>query len=84
MATVAAKHPSFRRPDVFTGDIPKTKWESATVTTIGPEIPTYIEKIAKRPVRRQGRHRWHRHCEGLGLVHELNRQPATAVQGPAT
>ena len=45
---IAAKHPSFGRPDVFAGDIPKTKWESATVTTIGPEIPTYIEKIAKR------------------------------------
>ncbi|WP_454116099.1 oleate hydratase [Microbacterium aurum] len=45
---IAAKHPSFGRPDVFAGDIPKTKWESATVTTVGPEIPAYIEKIAKR------------------------------------
>lgn len=45
---IAAKHPSFGRPEVFAGDIPKTKWESATVTTIGPEIPAYIEKIAKR------------------------------------
>ena len=45
---IAAKHPSFGRPDVFAGDIQKTKWESATVTTIGPEIPKYIEKIAKR------------------------------------
>jgi len=45
---IAAKHPSFGRPDVFAGDIQKTKWESATVTTIGPEIPKYIENIAKR------------------------------------
>ncbi|WP_282827516.1 oleate hydratase [Gulosibacter sediminis] len=45
---IAAKHPSFGRPEVFASDIPKTKWESATVTTIGPEIPRYIEKIAKR------------------------------------
>ncbi|WLP89300.1 oleate hydratase [Gordonia sp. NB41Y] len=45
---IAAKDPSFGRPDVFAGDIPKTKWESATVTTIGPEIPRYIEKIAQR------------------------------------
>ncbi|MGO2658164.1 oleate hydratase [Mycetocola reblochoni] len=45
---IAAKSPAFGRPDVFASDIPKTKWESATVTTIGPEIPAYIEKIAKR------------------------------------
>jgi len=45
---IAAKHPSFGRPDVFGGDIPKTKWESATVTTVGPEIPGYIQRIAKR------------------------------------
>jgi oleate hydratase len=45
---IAAKHPTFGRPDVFAGDIAKTKWESATVTTIGPDIPAYIEKIAGR------------------------------------
>ncbi len=45
---IAAKHPCFGRPDVFAGDIQKTKWESATVTTIGPEIPKYVEKIARR------------------------------------
>lgn len=45
---IAAKHPDFGRPDVFGGDIPKTKWESATVTTIGPEIPRYIERISGR------------------------------------
>ncbi len=45
---IAAKSPSFGRPEVFAGDIEKTKWESATVTTVGPEIPAFIEKIAKR------------------------------------
>lgn len=45
---IAAKDPSFGHPDVFAGDIPKSKWESATVTTSGPEIPKYIEAIAKR------------------------------------
>ena len=45
---IAGKHPSFGRPEVFCGDIPKTKWESATVTTVGPQIPDHIAKIAKR------------------------------------
>ncbi|WP_392508899.1 oleate hydratase [Naumannella halotolerans] len=45
---IAAKDPSFGRPDVFAGDIAKSKWESATVTTTGPEIPKYIQKITKR------------------------------------
>ncbi|GAA2666531.1 oleate hydratase [Actinoplanes palleronii] len=45
---IAAKDPSFGRPDVFGAHIPQTKWESATVTTIDARIPAYIEKIAKR------------------------------------
>ncbi|MFF2495576.1 oleate hydratase [Agromyces sp. NPDC058064] len=45
---IAAKHPSFGRPEVFCGDIQKTKWESATVTTLDARIPAYIEKIAQR------------------------------------
>ncbi|MFC9561360.1 oleate hydratase [Agromyces sp. NPDC056965] len=45
---IAAKHPSFGRPEVFCGDIPKTKWESATVTTLDKRIPEYIERIAQR------------------------------------
>lgn len=45
---IAAKDPSFGRPDVFGGHIPETKWESATVTTSNPRIHQYIEKIAKR------------------------------------
>lgn len=45
---IAAKHPSFGRPEVFCGDIAKTKWESATVTTLDERIPEYIRRIAKR------------------------------------
>jgi len=45
---IAAKDPSFGRPDVFGSHIPETKWESATVTTLDQRIPKYIQKIAKR------------------------------------
>ncbi|PFG34507.1 oleate hydratase [Sanguibacter antarcticus] len=45
---IAAKDPSFGRPDVFGAHIAKTKWESATVTTLDKRIPAYIEKICKR------------------------------------
>ncbi|MGV8967964.1 MAG: oleate hydratase [Cellulomonas sp.] len=45
---IAAKDPSFGRPDVFGSHIPQTKWESATVTTLDKRIPAYIEKICKR------------------------------------
>jgi oleate hydratase len=45
---IAAKDPSFGRPDVFGAHIPETKWESATVTTLDERIPRYIQKITKR------------------------------------
>ena len=45
---IAAKDPAFGRPDVFGGDIPKTKWESATVTTLDKRIPEHIQRICKR------------------------------------
>lgn len=45
---IAAQDPSFGKPDVFGGDIPKTKWESATVTTLDRRIPEYIQRIAER------------------------------------
>lgn len=45
---IAAKDPSFGRPDVFGGNIAETKWESCTVTTLDKRIPAYIEKICKR------------------------------------
>lgn len=45
---IAAKDEAFGNPDVFGAHIPETKWESATVTTLDPRIPRYIEKIAQR------------------------------------
>jgi len=45
---IAAKDPSFGRPDVFGSHIPQTKWESATVTTLDPRIPEHIRRICKR------------------------------------
>lgn len=45
---IAAKDPSFGHPEVFAGNVAKTKWESATVTTRDKRIPAYIEKIAQR------------------------------------
>jgi len=45
---IAAKDPSFGRPEVFCGDIPKTKWQSATVTTLDERIPAHIQRIAQR------------------------------------
>ena len=45
---IAAKSPDFGRPEVFCTDIDKTKWESATVTTVDERIPAYIERICQR------------------------------------
>ena len=45
---IAAQDPSFGRPDTFCGDPEKTKWMSATVTTLDGEIPPYIQAICKR------------------------------------
>ena len=45
---LAKKDPSFGRPEVFCSSIEKTKWESATVTTLDERIPAYIEKICQR------------------------------------
>ena len=45
---IAKKSDDFGRPEVFSSDISKTKWESATVTTIDERIPAYIEKITQR------------------------------------
>lgn len=45
---IAAKDDSFGHPDVFAGDIEKSKWESATVTTLDHRIPEFIQKITKR------------------------------------
>ncbi|CCT74176.1 uncharacterized protein FFUJ_10218 [Fusarium fujikuroi IMI 58289] len=45
---IAAKDPSFGRPEVFCDNIPATKWMSATVTTLDKRVPEYIQKICKR------------------------------------
>lgn len=45
---IAKQDDSFGHPDVFCGDIAKSNWESATITTLDKEIPPYIEKICKR------------------------------------
>ena len=45
---IAAQDPSFGHPDTFCGDPQKTKWMSATVTTLDGEIPPYIQTICKR------------------------------------
>ncbi|KAK6383802.1 hypothetical protein LTS17_003094 [Exophiala oligosperma] len=45
---IAAKNPSFGRPDVFGSHIPESKWQSATVTTLDQRIPKYIQNICKR------------------------------------
>lgn len=45
---IAARDAAFGRPDVFGAHIPRTKWESATVTTLDARIPEYIRRIAKR------------------------------------
>ncbi len=45
---IAAKDEAFGRPDVFAGDIARSKWESATATTLDARIPKVIEKIARR------------------------------------
>ncbi len=45
---VAAQDPEFGRPEKFCGDVTKTTWESATVTTLDDAILPYIQKICKR------------------------------------
>lgn len=45
---IANQDPAFGNPKKFYGDIDKSYWESATVTTLDDKIPPYIEKICKR------------------------------------
>lgn len=45
---IAKQDPSFGHPEVFCGEPQKSKWMSATVTTLDETIPPYIEKICKR------------------------------------
>ena len=48
---IAAQHPSFGHPEKFCGDISRSNWESATITTDNEEIIQQIEKICKRDPR---------------------------------
>ncbi len=45
---VAAKDPAFGRPEVFCGDIDKTKWESFTITARGEKFRALLESFAER------------------------------------
>lgn len=45
---IAKQHQDFGRPEKFCGDVAKSSWESATITTLDGRIPPYIEKICKR------------------------------------
>ncbi|GBR48162.1 oleate hydratase [Acetobacter pomorum] len=45
---MAAQDPAFGRPDVFCGDTVKSRWESATVTTLDARIPDLVHKVTGR------------------------------------
>ena len=45
---IAAKDPSFGKPEVFCGDIDKTKWESFTITAKGEKFKKLMEHFAER------------------------------------
>ncbi|MEE0434710.1 MAG: oleate hydratase [Peptococcaceae bacterium] len=48
---IAAQDEAFGRPEKFCGDVAKTNWESATVTTLDDKILPYIEAICQRDPR---------------------------------
>lgn len=48
---IAAKDASFGRPEVFCGNIDKTKWESYTITAQGPKMRSLVEKFAERTIK---------------------------------
>ncbi len=48
---IAAQDSSFGHPEKFCGDISKSNWESATVTTSDEKIISYIKNICKRDPR---------------------------------
>ncbi|MBS4539420.1 oleate hydratase [Clostridium sp. D2Q-11] len=47
---IAEKDTSFGNPEVFCGDIDKSKWESYTITSKGPKMRKLIEKFAERKI----------------------------------
>ncbi len=48
---IAAQDPAFGKPDKFCTFPEQSQWASASITTLDPRIPAYIEKIAQRPTR---------------------------------
>ncbi len=47
---IAEKDKSFGNPEVFCGDIEKSKWESYTITARGPKMRELVEKFAERKI----------------------------------
>jgi oleate hydratase len=45
---MAAKDPAFGRPEVFCGDIDKSKWESFTLTFTDSQMPAILKKLTDR------------------------------------
>jgi len=45
---IAQKDPAFGKPEVFCGDIDKTKWESYTITAKGSKVRQLLEHFAER------------------------------------
>ena len=45
---LAGRDPAFGRPEKFCSDPEKTRWMSATVTTLDGKIPPYVRKICRR------------------------------------
>jgi len=45
---LAKKDSAFGNPEVFCGDIDKTKWESYTITAKGPKLRKLLEEYAER------------------------------------
>lgn len=45
---IAQQHKDFGSPDKFCGDISKSNFVSATITTLDEKIPAYVEKITGR------------------------------------
>ncbi len=45
---IAQQHRDFGNPDKFCGDIPRSNFVSATITTLDNRIPSYVERITGR------------------------------------
>lgn len=45
---IARQSPDFGNPKKFSGDVEKTNWVSATITTLDSKIPEYVKRISRR------------------------------------